>query len=74
MFICVVAIDVPRLDHWLWIWGGGGGGGGWGCLLWLLVLVHGICVGWGVGLCYLVEGDWVNLVRTKCSLRFLCRW
>ncbi len=55
-------------------WGGGGVGGGLG----MFVVVVGVgswdCVGWGVGLCYLAEGDWVNLVRTKCSLRFLCRW
>ena len=67
--ICIVAIDVPCLDHWLWIWGGGGD-----VCCGCLVLVHGICVGWGVGLCCLVDGDWVNLVRTKCSLKFLCCW
>ena len=71
MFIFVVAIDVPCLDNWLWVLGGGGGGVGdvcCGCWFMGSVLVG------GVGLCYLVEGDWVNLVRTKCSLRFLCRW
>ena len=53
MFICVVAIDVPRLDHWLWIWGGGGGGGVGdvccGCWCWFMgsVLVGGWdCVIW----------------------------
>ena len=72
-FLCLGGVDVCG-----WVMcngvGGGGGGGGWDFCCGCLVLVHGICVGWGVGLCCLVEGDWVNLVRTKCSLRLLCRW
>ena len=54
MFICVVAIDVPCLDHWLWISGGGGGGLGLGMFVvvvwcWFMgsVLVGGWdCVVW----------------------------
>ena len=48
----------------------GGGGGCFGCS----VLVHGVCVSWGSGLWCVFGGDWINLVRMKSSLRFLCHW